>query len=271
MRNINIFILVLLSSIVSVAYGQGNIPEHLQAISVTVKTPQGTGSGTLVTRKIDGQNVTFVIGCAHVVDGLRKVRDTIDIKTGQVKKVVEFADADILKQVVENGRHVGDFTMKAKVIKYSDSELGDDLSVLMLRKKDFIKDGATFYLDGDKIVGVSTEVYHVGSLFGEFGSASFMTGSISSVGRIIPLNNGVNTIVVDQVNVGAVGGSSGGGVFKKDGKLCGILVRGGGPSFGLMVPIRVIHKNFSDHNMLWVIDPNVKAPTMKEIEAITVE
>ena len=80
---------------------------------------------------------------AHVVDNLRKVRSVIE---GGAVKIVEFDDASIVKELVEKGRRVGEMKMDAKIIKYSNADDGHDLALLMVRAKDYAKDGVDFYL-----------------------------------------------------------------------------------------------------------------------------
>ena len=74
-------------------------------------------------------------------------------KNGQTKKVVEFKDAQIVQELVENGRKVGEVKMDCKVIRYSDADEGEDLALLMVRKKGFVKPSAEFYL-GDEILSL---------------------------------------------------------------------------------------------------------------------
>ena len=78
-----------------------DLSQHLQNISVTVKSPGsfGTsqGSGVLITRELGASkddntksSVNFVWTAAHVVDNLRSIR-TIT-KNGQARKIVEFKE-----------------------------------------------------------------------------------------------------------------------------------------------------------------------------------
>ena len=91
---------------------EGPLAPYMQDVSVTIRADYGQGSGVIVTREIkDGdKNITvnFVWTAAHVVDNLRHVRQIIDPKTGQSKNVIEFKDAAIVKELVEDGRRVGE-------------------------------------------------------------------------------------------------------------------------------------------------------------------
>ena len=124
--------------------------QHLQDVSVTVKSGLGEGSGVLITRDVlvspgRVEKINFVWTAGHVVDNLRSVRKVI--KDGRTTTVVEFKDAQIVKELIEDGRRVGELKMDAKVIKYSDSENGEDLALLMVRKKGFITKTTTFYAE----------------------------------------------------------------------------------------------------------------------------
>ena len=58
-------------------YDNCEVSRKLQEIAVTVKTPRGTGSGTMVQRMIDGRVRTFVWTAAHVVASLRSEEDGV--------------------------------------------------------------------------------------------------------------------------------------------------------------------------------------------------
>jgi len=253
--------------------------QHLQDVSVTVKAAGGEGSGVIVTREIETspnvkQKVNFVWTAAHVVDGLRSVR--IVIKDGKPQTVVEFKDAQIVQELVENGRRVGEIKMEAKVIKYSDSENGEDLALLMVRKKGFVDKSATFYKAAGKPVAIGTELYHVGSLLGQTGSNSMTRGICSQVGRVLDLGNG-SGVVFDQTTVTAFPGSSGGGVFLSErsgdnaGQYMGMLVRGAGETFNLVVPVRRMRAYAKKENVLWAIDTDVKVPSLQEMTYMSTE
>jgi len=245
------------------------VAEHLQDISVTIKSESGytksEGSGVLIIRNIEGQKITFVWTAAHVVDNLRTVREVID-EDGRPRKVVEFKDAQIVKELVEAGRRVGEIKMDAAVVKYSNADTGHDLALLMVRAKDYGKEGAGFYLDKkETIVPIGTQLFHVGSLLGQMGANSMTTGIVSQVGRIM------DKVEFDQTTVTAFPGSSGGGVFLTDGRYVGMLVRGAGEGFNLTVPIRRMISWADKNDILWAIDPEEKMPTLGKIKEISVE
>jgi S1-C subfamily serine protease len=251
-----------------------DISSYLQSISVTVTTKGGSGSGVIFTRDIkDGdktKKVNFVWTAAHVLENLRSIRSFIDSE-GHVKKTVEFQDAEIRKKIIEGGRTIGQLVLEARVVKYSDAKTGEDLALLMVRKSDFVQDTLRFHVDKDGAgLPLGTQLFHVGSLLGEDGSNSMTTGIMSQVGRTVSLNNGPK-ILFDQTTVTAFPGSSGGGVFTTDGSYVGMLVRGAGETFNLIVPVRRIRKWAEKEGVLWAMDAGEKAPSVDEIEKITVE
>jgi len=270
MRKIILLIAVFSASISTLSgVSRKEVSDHLQGISVTIKSEgrysRSEGSGVLVVREIEGKKVTFVWTAAHVIDNLRSVREIVD-ESGNTRKVVEFKDPEIVKELVEDGRRVGEIKMAAKVIKYSDYTHGHDLALLMVRAKDYGREGAKFYLDAkEPIIAIGTPLYHVGSLMGQFGSNSMTSGILSQVGRIH------GKVEFDQTTVTAFPGSSGGGVYLQDGRYMGMLVRGAGENFNLMVPVRRMKKWAQDNSILWAIDPKVKVPKLDHIDDLPIE
>ena len=104
---------VLASSVFS---ADKQLYQHLQDVSVTVKSGLGEGSGVLITRDVlvspgRVEKINFVWTAGHVVDNLRSVRKVI--KDGRTTTVVEFKDAQIVKELIEDGRRVGELKMDA--------------------------------------------------------------------------------------------------------------------------------------------------------------
>ena len=270
-----LFLLALLLA-PSVAWAQ-SLPQHLQDISVTVHADGGSGSGVIVTREARVKNVgndvakvNFVWTAGHVVASLRAERDVI--VSGSPKKVVEFKPMFVSKDLVENGRKVGEVKMEGRILKYSDAENGEDLALCVLYKRDFVKANTKFYLD-DATPEIGVKLFHVGSLLGQGGSNSMTTGILSQAGRVITLNN--RPILFDQTTVTAFPGSSGGGVFiaegDKSGQYAGMLVRGAGETFNLIVPARRIKEFAVKNDLNWAIDDKATMPSLEDLEKITVE
>jgi hypothetical protein len=244
------------------------VADHLQDISVTIRSEndyqKSEGSGVLITRKIGDEKVTFVWTCGHVIDNLRNVRNIIE--DGTSKKIVEFDDVQIIKELVEGGRRVGEIKMDATVVKYSDPDDGEDLALLMVRARDYGRASAKFYLSKDEpIIPIGTQLFHVGSLLGQMGANSMTSGIISQVGRIH------GKVEFDQTTVTAFPGSSGGGVYLQNGEYVGMIVRGAGEGFNLMVPVRRIERWAKKHDIMWALDPSLKSPAIEVIKSLPIE
>jgi hypothetical protein len=233
---------------------------EIQDFSVTIHAGMAQGSGEIKTR--DG--VSFVWTAGHVVAHLRSTRQVIDPKSGSVRTLVEFKDAKVVKEFVEDGRSVGRLEMDAEIIRYSDADNGEDLALLRVRKKNFIKSSVQFYLE-DKTPPVGTTLYHCGSLLGQVGSNSFTRGIMSQHGRVIYGK------VYDQTTCAAFPGSSGGGVYMADGRMVGMIVRGAGETFNLIVPVRRIREWAKTANVEFAIDDKVKMPSDADMKKIPVE
>lgn len=270
MKLIKVTLLSLLAATVMYAE-QKTTADHLQDVSVTIRSEAGwsagEGSGVIFSRKdVNGNTVNFVWTAAHVIDNLRSERTVI--VDGASKTLVEFKDAKIIKVIRQNGRAVGRLELSAEVIKYSDADDGHDLALLRVRKLNFVQDTVTFYLDKD-IPKLGTELYHVGSLLGQLGSNSMTDGIYSQHGRLIP---SLNKLVFDQTTVAAFPGSSGGGVFlKNDSRYVGMLVRGAGETFNLIVPVRRMVDFAEKNKLMWALDPKVKMPTTADLRKMPVE
>lgn len=252
--------------------------KKLQEISVTIRAESGggffgsrvaQGSGVLFTRQEGDDTVTYVWTAAHVVDSLRSARQVVI--NGSPKTVVEFKDAQIVQEFRQNGRRIGESKMDAKVIRYSDAQTGEDLALLEVRKRNFVPANVTakFYLS-DEIPTIGTELYHVGSLLGQFGSNSLTTGVVSQIGRVLELSP--EGTVFDQTTVTAFPGSSGGGVFlKSNGDYVGMLIRGAGEQFNLIVPVRRLRAWAKTAKVEWAIDPTFAMPSAEELAKLPVE
>ena len=251
--------------------------DHLQSVSVTIKSESrftvGEGSGVIFTRKDSkGNSVNFVWTAAHVISNLRTERRVL--VDGLPKTLVEFKDPVIVKEIRQNGRTVGRLQMDAEVLKYSESEKGHDLALLRIRKLNFVTASVTFYLD-EEIPALGTDLLHVGSLLGQLGANSMTDGIYSQHGRVL---KNLNSHVFDQTTCTAFPGSSGGGVFLKHGtagdtraRYVGMLVRGAGEGFNLIVPVRRMVEFCKEHKIMWALDANVKMPSEAELKKTPVE
>ena len=270
MKNTNLFLLALVLAVLPAKSAEKTTADHLQ-VSVTIRAEGdfsiGEGSGVIFSRKDSkGNLVNFVWTAAHVIDNLRKERKVI--RGGSSKTIVEFKDPMVVKEIRQAGRTVGRLQMDAEVLKYSDADDGHDLALLRVRKFNFVTDTVAFHLDG-KIPKLGTDLLHVGSLLGQMGANSMTDGIYSQHGRLI---KSLNKFVFDQTTCTAFPGSSGGGVYlKSDAKYVGMLVRGAGEGFNLIVPVRRMQDYCKEHEIMWALDPKVAMPTEAEIKKIPVE
>jgi hypothetical protein len=251
-----------------------SVPDDLQQISVTIKAGDAQGSGTIVTRKIGNDTVSFIWTAGHVVDNLRVVRKVITADGG-TRVRVEFRDAQIVQEFQQNGRRVGETKLDAKVVKFSDADFGEDLALLMVRRTNAypLAVSAKFKTDVNYVPAIGAELSHCGSLLGQFGANSYTEGVLSQVGRTLEMK-GANVKVFDQVTAVAFPGSSGGGMFlKANGEYVGMLTQGVMKlqGFNFIVPVRRIHAFAKAAKIEWAVDPNAKLPTLAEIETMPVE
>jgi hypothetical protein len=269
---------LLLGLVVSISPVNGaekkqSTAEHLQNVSVTIRSEggfsAGEGSGVIFTRKdSEGNLVNFVWTAGHVIDNLRTERKIL--VNGSPKTLVEFKDPLVVKEIRQDGRTVGRLQMDAEVLKYSESEDGHDLALLRVRKFNFVTDSVSFYLD-KKIPNLGTDLLHVGSLLGQFGANSMTDGIYSQHGRVI---KSLNKRIFDQTTCVAFPGSSGGGVFlKHDGnaRYVGMLVRGAGEGFNLIVPIRRMAEYCEKHKIMWALDASVAMPSDDDLKKMPIE
>jgi S1-C subfamily serine protease len=255
----------------TVAQAQEDLAAALQAVSVTVKADRACGSGVLISRQIGDEHVSFVLTAAHVVDRLRSERRTV--VGGRQAILVEYRDATILYELIERGRKVGEVRLLARMIRYSDADHGEDLALLMVRKRGLSKRTAVF-TEGFVPESLGTRLYHVGSMLGVGGANSMTSGIVSFTGRVVQLSNGSGT-VFDQVTCPAFNGSSGGGVFIADGPragaLMGLVVRGAGETFVLVVPTRRIRAWTRRVGVPWVMGDEEVPACLEDVLAGSVE
>jgi S1-C subfamily serine protease len=238
----------------------GDLGSRLQAVSVTIRSQGGEGSGVCVNR--GGE--TFILTAGHVIADNRHVEHLLDAEKGATRTVPKFDPLLVTKELLEDGRSIGKLTIEAEVVAYSSAEHGQDLALLHLRKRGLVKDSAAFAPAGDP-PGIGTPLSHVGSLLGQQGSNSFTTGVYSQIGRVLFGR------VFDQTTCAAFPGSSGGGVFDAQGRYVGMIVRGAGETFNLIVPVRRIREWAGEQNLGFLFDESLgqaggAAPDLKKVK-----
>lgn len=239
-------------------YGNGEdlkenpIIEALKRAAVTVKSSGGTGSGALVVRG----DYTFVLTAGHVVEDNRKEEEAGPGK----KKEIRWSPITVYQKEVADGEVVGEHRLEADVIRYSNASSGQDLAVLLVRKKKAFEKGVTFY-ENKKIPPIGTELLHVGSPFGDFGAQSVIPGFYSAHGRTITGST------FDQITCSTFPGSSGGMVtLKSDGRYVGMVLRGAQGGFILVRPFREIKSWAIKEKAEWIVDPRAQLPKDEDLK-----
>lgn len=229
------------------------VGNHLQKCSVTIlKNRDDRGSGTIITRLVEGKKVNWILTAAHVIDDLRSVTEVIS-DDGTDKKEVRYKDAEILQEWIDDssGERVGETKMFAKVINVDKEK---DIALLRVKRAGWVDESIEFYL-GEIISGPGAEVAHCGSPGGQdIGAGSVLWGNIARVGCKIEQ---FSSEPFDQVNCSGLPGSSGGMVVNIDGLYVGMITLGlgTGDSFHWMVPIRGIKKWTKETSIEWLLDP----------------
>lgn len=253
--------IVVIGSFVNSVFSQDTIAvaRTLQQNSVTVHAAGSQGSGVVIKRG----NTHYILTAAHVVASLRS--EQTEIEGGSKKTKIVFQDALIVTELYENNESVGQTSLKAEVIRYSNADTGEDVALLKVKKKNALGEGVEFYSEGDH-PPVGTKLLHCGSLLGQVGSNSVTSGIISQVGRVL------HNTIYDQSNTGAFPGSSGGGIFREsDGKYVGMLVRGAGETFNLFVPISRISTWAKRNGVEFVLWPSINIPSDEELRKFPLE
>lgn len=244
MKSLFAFLLLVTPCFAQLPENQGEVVSYLNQTAVTIKAGNSQGSGSVFVR--DGNS--YILSAAHVVDSLRSTRKVI--RGGDEKTVVEFKPVTVMQLHTVDGKYVGKSEYTGKIVKYSNPEHGEDLVLIKLDKPDAFTTYSVIY-DGE-LLPIGTDVQHVGSFRGEFGSNSYSKGYISQYGRVIEGKNYFQTTCT------GVAGSSGGGIFDTKGNLYGILTRGSSDNINFCVDYRRIRNWLKRCNALWVLDHSIE-------------
>jgi S1-C subfamily serine protease len=213
---------------------------QLDQATVMVRPDDGGSSGSGVTFNRGGQ--AFVLTAAHVVE------DCVLETNG----IYRFKPVEVLIGIKDTGSTVGQQVYKADIVAYSDSEDGEDIAILRVRKYGEWPVGVQF--NQQEVVPIGTRLFHVGCLYGLDGQNSFSDGTLSQTGRI---SRGKE---FDQSSCFVFPGSSGGGIFDSEGRYVGLVTRWRGPGINLFVPMRRILAWARQYNLEWVFDPDLPVP-----------
>lgn len=241
-----------------------NVPEYLESICVKIKVNDGTGSGTAFTRKdwTGTNDVTFIWTAAHLFNHTEDVYSMLFFgQHARTSPIVDHAMV-ILPIFDKDGAVCGSTNRLAKVIKYSDNEVGQDLALLQLDGVWFNKNSAVFDLSG-KPTRIGTKVISCASPYGL--TDTYSEGHISMVGGMM-----LNSNVLDQTSCVVFPGSSGGGMFNEKGLYIGMttMMRAAGLNF--MVPMRRMQEWAKKEHIEWALDPSIPMPSKENFETIRV-
>lgn len=232
---------LLLLICTSPAFAELTVAERCQRNAVVVATRVGHGSGVAFTRTdAEGTDTTFVWTAAHVVNSVMKDDGTFGVLTTMR----------------------GDRQARAIVLRAGDHAAGRDIALLQVVDPDeMIRGNAQFYRAFNQ-VRPGQEVLLVGTPLGPMHECSVYHGCISYVGRdwrYPPLHKARE---MDQVNVTAYPGCSGGPVCDKEtGGIVGLISLGGRPGLAAIEPARFIYDFAKSHDCLWAFDREVPLPT----------
>ena len=229
--------------------------EKLLGENVTVVTDYGSGSGTVVIR----EGRVYVLTAHHVIDSLRNPApprspfyEILAGVSGVPEPEVTYRDCYVSQYLSIDGESVGEGPRYfASVLTTSEKE---DLALLLVKADPADFPYSADFHHSEVAPPVGLELYHVGSLLGVMGGNSLTDGIISQVGRVLP---GLGYF--DQTTATAYPGSSGGGVYvKATGRYVGMLVRGAGESFNLIVPVRRMNEWAERAGVAWALNPTLE-------------
>lgn len=263
MRSLSVLLFVAVLAAPVAAIEPQDVPEHLQRVAVTVKTDRASGSGTILTRTVEGKRYAFILTAHHVIDDLRRVITRIE--DGKEVKEVKYDKCKVVQERIIDGATVGEQTLYCRVIATSPKY---DIAVLLVLWPDkFTEEDTLSFLDA--LPSVGTEVFHCGSPSGQqLGHNSLTEGIIAAHGRMF------DELPYTQTTVSALPGSSGGMVVNRnDGTYVGMLTLGimNTDSFNYIVPSRRIVKWAKAIGFEYLVDPEAKALDFDEISDLPIE
>lgn len=205
-----------------------DVVRAINDVSVSVLADDGSeGSGVVVVR--DG--IVWVWTAGHVVESLRENDGS-------------FRRAFVAKQLTADDSPVAVVQFSATVLIHSSEH---DLALLRIGRCNFISRSAKF-AKSDVVVPNGTELFHVGSFFGVLFGNSLSSGIMSYRGRMYA------GIEYDQTTCTNMPGSSGGGVFTRDGRCIGIISKSAGYTVNLVIPVRRMRQWAKDAGVEWAIN-----------------
>ncbi len=231
MPSILIAIALILASLVS----PPSVAEKSYDNTVVVHVERGHGSGVLFSRG----DQTFVWTVGHVADC--HMNDDGTFREFTIRQ--------------------GDKRGTARAIRVGDSYIEQDIALLQVTSGNIAGD-AHFYRAFNEIK-LGQQVVHCGTPFyPRLNERLILYGRISHVGRMFSFRDQPIPRELDQCNVSAYPGCSGGPVFDaKTGGIIGLMSIGGNPCLTAIVPTRAIYEWAKKHDCLWAFDPEVPMPS----------
>lgn len=227
---------VFLGAALGLLFPGGNTPntfEKLQRTTVLIDS-DGWGSGVLVSRKgEDGHFITYVWTAGHVVQARPPA-------TGLAPRIV----------VTINGTNY-----PVGVVAYSTRTNGVDVALLRVWQEDVSTESVRFVAD-DYPPKIGDPVYHLGNFYGDMAPSSLSAGIMAAV------NRDFHTTVMDQICCPVYPGSSGGGVYLRNGRCIGLADARVDESIGIVTPIREIRRWAKNQGLLWALDSGWKIPAV---------
>lgn len=265
--------------VTSLTFAQGlNTREKLREASVTVTAGGSQGSGTVFIHKYGKHREIFVLTAAHVIKNrLAKkkvklpgvelfVRPDGEFDFKQATKEVEyFKKIQVIKYQYKGVKRVAKIPVLVEVVKYSPAW---DLALLRVKEsRHLFKHSGIAWIDSSTNPRIGTKIIHVGSIHGMRLPHTVLEGTIAGTDRDIPYIPFEVNNTYDQLSFPVEPGCSGGGVFTRDRKLIGVLVRKYLHT-GFMVPIRDVRTWMEREKVYWVINRRLKKPKVKDLHKI---
>ncbi len=263
---IKILSFILALAVTSFAIGdETTVPERCYSNTIVIQDGDAHASGVLFTRENSTDPIEhsykwidpFSLEVADVIHSTIFSETTTFIWTAghvadyYMEKDGTFRSVKIIQ---------GDKTATAIVIRAGDCYIADDLALLQVIEGD-LKGDARFYRAFNEIK-LGMEILHCGSPYDPVLNQNLIFhGNISHVGRTMSFFFMPEARQLDQCDIIAYPGCSGGPVFDiTRGDILGLMSLGGEAGITAMVPTRVIYEWAKSHDCLWAFDPEVPLP-----------
>ena len=256
MKTLVLSLLLLVSWVLpnsSLAVDNTNLADYVESISVKIVVAEGSGSGTAFTRKdwTTTNNITFIWTAAHVLQD----EMSGEIVTNKVKIIQNLYDKD--------GIVCGTTNRIAKLIKISKDGEGQDLAILEVEGTFFNTNSATFDVT-KKVWRIGTPLVTVGSPSGL--TDSYSEGVMANVGEICD----GNTNEFDQTTCVVFPGSSGSGIFDRNGVYVGMATVMRNPNINFIIPMRRMLKWVKAEHIEWTLNSKISMPSEQDYKKLPI-